>query len=149
VSVCMCAVCVCVVLWLRMVPFFVCMCAPCVCAYLYAQFIGTYPGAYCLTLCFLVPVCGNGSAPLPFWCFCWLCPIFLPCSVPPHVCLSGLALTVAPPTRYTADPTSRYCDSLEALVPVDANVPYDMKMAISAVVDEGTLFEIMPDAAKV
>lgn len=55
----------------------------------------------------------------------------------------------APPTRYTADPATRYCDSLESLVPVDPNIPYDIKMAISAVVDEGIMFEIMPDAAKV
>jgi propionyl-CoA carboxylase beta chain len=53
-----------------------------------------------------------------------------------------------PPTRETSDSPHRLCDSLEALVPVDPNIPYDIKMAISAVVDEGSMFEIMPDAAK-
>jgi len=54
----------------------------------------------------------------------------------------------APPTRFTADSPHRACDSLESLVPVDPNIPYDMKMAVAATVDEGTFFEIMPDAAK-
>lgn len=53
-----------------------------------------------------------------------------------------------PPRRYTADPVDRSCDMLDALVPTDPNVPYDIKMVIKSVVDEGIIFEIMPDAAK-
>ena len=37
---------------------------------------------------------------------------------------------------------------LEALVPADPNVPYDMKIAIRNVMDDFNFFEIMPDFAK-
>ena len=53
-----------------------------------------------------------------------------------------------PPSRYTHDSPSRYCDMLEGVVPTDPNIPYDMKMVMRNVADEGTLFEVMPDAAK-
>jgi acetyl-CoA carboxylase carboxyltransferase component len=37
---------------------------------------------------------------------------------------------------------------LESVVPTDPNTPYDMKMVMKNVADEGTLFEVMPDAAR-
>jgi hypothetical protein len=53
-----------------------------------------------------------------------------------------------PPVRYTADSPTRYCDMLESVVPTDPNTPYDMKQVMQCVADEGTLFEVMPDAAR-
>lgn len=53
-----------------------------------------------------------------------------------------------PPIRKSEDPADRKCEMLEALVPADPNVPYDMKIAIRNVVDDHNLFEIMPDFAK-
>jgi propionyl-CoA carboxylase beta chain len=52
------------------------------------------------------------------------------------------------PQVETADPAARSCDMLEGLVPTDPNVPYDMKIVVKEIVDEGRFFEIMPDYAK-
>ncbi len=47
-----------------------------------------------------------------------------------------------PPRRQSADPPDRSCDSLNALVPDDPMVPYDIKDAIHAVVDDNYFFEV-------
>jgi propionyl-CoA carboxylase beta chain len=47
-----------------------------------------------------------------------------------------------PPRRATADSPDRSCDSLNALVPDDPMVPYDIKDAIHAVVDDNYFFEV-------
>jgi len=47
----------------------------------------------------------------------------------------------------TDDKRDRFEESLRYMVPDDPNVPYDMRELISKVVDENTLFEIMPDYA--
>jgi propionyl-CoA carboxylase beta chain len=52
------------------------------------------------------------------------------------------------PTRETADPIDRDELSLDTLVPLNANKPYDMKELILKVVDEADFFEIQPDFAK-
>jgi propionyl-CoA carboxylase beta chain len=52
------------------------------------------------------------------------------------------------PTRETTDPIDRDELSLDTLVPLNANKPYDMKELILKVVDEGDFFEIQPDFAK-
>ena len=52
------------------------------------------------------------------------------------------------PTRETADPIDRDELSLDTLVPLNANKPYDMKELILKVVDEADFFEIQPDYAK-
>ncbi|MCK0507196.1 acyl-CoA carboxylase subunit beta [Aromatoleum anaerobium] len=53
-----------------------------------------------------------------------------------------------PPVRPTADPADRLDESLDTLVPANANQPYDMKELIAKVVDEGDFFELQPDYAK-
>lgn len=53
-----------------------------------------------------------------------------------------------PPVRPTTDPADRDDESLDTLVPDNANKPYDMKELINKVVDEGHFFEIMPEFAK-
>lgn len=52
------------------------------------------------------------------------------------------------PTRPTRDPADRVDMSLNTLVPVVPNKPYDMKELIERVVDEGEFFELQPDYAK-
>jgi len=52
-----------------------------------------------------------------------------------------------PPVRPTDDPADRAEMSLDALVPDNANKPYDMKELIIKMVDEGDFFEIQPDNA--
>ncbi|MGH9861320.1 MAG: acyl-CoA carboxylase subunit beta, partial [Candidatus Acidiferrales bacterium] len=47
-----------------------------------------------------------------------------------------------PPRRESSDPCDRSCDSLNTLVPDDPMVPYDIKDAIHAVVDENYFFEV-------
>jgi propionyl-CoA carboxylase beta chain len=47
-----------------------------------------------------------------------------------------------------SDPPSRPVPALERLVPLDPNLPYDMKDIIRQVVDHGDYFEIMPDFAQ-
>ncbi len=51
------------------------------------------------------------------------------------------------PVLPTDDPWDRREDSLDALVPANANQPYDMHELIAKVVDEGTFFEIQPKFA--
>eukprot|EP00002_Diphylleia_rotans_P002552 TRINITY_DN115_c0_g2_i1.p1 TRINITY_DN115_c0_g2~~TRINITY_DN115_c0_g2_i1.p1 ORF type:complete len:536 (-),score=133.28 TRINITY_DN115_c0_g2_i1:178-1785(-) len=52
------------------------------------------------------------------------------------------------PTRATADPRNRQEESLNSIVPLDPNQPYDMKDVIRRLVDEEDYFEIMPGFAK-
>ncbi|WP_259783211.1 acyl-CoA carboxylase subunit beta [Aestuariispira ectoiniformans] len=52
-----------------------------------------------------------------------------------------------PPVKPTADPASRSEESLDSLVPLNPNKPYDMKELIHKVVDEGDFFETQPDYA--
>lgn len=49
-----------------------------------------------------------------------------------------------PPERPTSDPFDRSCDALDALIPADPNVPYDMRQAITTTLDDRDFFEIMP-----
>ncbi len=53
----------------------------------------------------------------------------------------------APPLRDTDDPADRMEDSLDTLVPAEANKSYDMKELIAKVVDDGDFFELQPDFA--
>jgi propionyl-CoA carboxylase beta chain len=53
-----------------------------------------------------------------------------------------------PPTRPTADPAERDDLSLDTLVPINPNKPYDMRELIVKVVDEGDCFELQPDHAR-
>jgi propionyl-CoA carboxylase beta chain len=52
------------------------------------------------------------------------------------------------PVKVPTDPIDREVPALERLVPLDPNLPYDMKDIIRQVVDHGDLFEIMPDFAQ-
>lgn len=52
------------------------------------------------------------------------------------------------PVRHTSDERDRLEPSLRYMVPDDANQPYDMLAVLRKVVDEGNVFEIMPDFAK-
>ena len=52
-----------------------------------------------------------------------------------------------PPQIATPDSTERTEPSLDTLVPVSPNKPYDMKELIIKVVDEGDFFELQPDYA--
>src|SRR3989449_6311054 len=54
----------------------------------------------------------------------------------------------APPRRVTADPWDRAETSLDHLVPVDPMLPYDIKDAVQAVVDENYLFEVQEHYAR-
>ena len=51
------------------------------------------------------------------------------------------------PVRETADPADRAEPSLDSLVPVQPNKPYDMREVLEKVLDEGDFFEIQPDFA--
>lgn len=59
-----------------------------------------------------------------------------------------LSNTKPSPIRTTYDPRERETPSLDRLVPADPNKPYDMRNAITAIVDDYNFFEIMPDYAK-
>ncbi len=48
------------------------------------------------------------------------------------------------PTLPTSDPWDRLEDSLDTLIPDNANQPYDMHEVITKVLDEGDFFEIQP-----
>lgn len=48
------------------------------------------------------------------------------------------------PVLPTDDPWDRIEDSLDTLIPANANQPYDMHEVIAKTVDEGTFFEIQP-----
>ena len=52
------------------------------------------------------------------------------------------------PFRPAVDPADRLDKSLNTLVPENPNKPYDMKVLITRIVDEGDFFEIQPDFAK-
>jgi propionyl-CoA carboxylase beta chain len=52
------------------------------------------------------------------------------------------------PHKPTSDSRNRSEESLRYMVPDDANQPYDMLSVVKKVVDEGKVFEIMPDFAK-
>lgn len=49
-----------------------------------------------------------------------------------------------PPERPTADAWDRIEESLDTLIPANANQPYDMHELIRKVVDEGDFFEVQP-----
>ncbi|MCH4151253.1 MAG: acyl-CoA carboxylase subunit beta [Sphingobium sp.] len=51
------------------------------------------------------------------------------------------------PERPSADPWDRHEDSLDTLIPANANQPYDMHELIRKTVDEGDFFEIQPTHA--
>src|SRR2546426_7822723 len=53
-----------------------------------------------------------------------------------------------PPRRATSDSPARRDESLNTLVPADAQKPYDMKDAIHSVVDDGYFFEVHEHYAK-
>jgi propionyl-CoA carboxylase beta chain len=53
-----------------------------------------------------------------------------------------------PPIVPTEDPISRADAALDAIVPADPNVPYDMSALIRRVVDDRSFLEIQPDYAK-
>lgn len=48
------------------------------------------------------------------------------------------------PERPTADPWDRLENSLDTLIPANANQPYDMHEVIQKMIDEGEFFEIQP-----
>ena len=52
-----------------------------------------------------------------------------------------------PPLVPTQDPPGRVEPSLDTLVPVNPNMPYDMKELIAKIVDEGEFFELQPGYA--
>ncbi len=52
-----------------------------------------------------------------------------------------------PPVWPCVDPADRKEDSLDSLVPMDRNKPYDMRELINKVVDEHDFFELQPDYA--
>lgn len=52
------------------------------------------------------------------------------------------------PYRETSDPADRVDMSLNTLVPLNANKPYDMHELIERIVDEGDFFELQPDYAQ-
>jgi propionyl-CoA carboxylase beta chain len=54
----------------------------------------------------------------------------------------------APPRRHTEDPRTREESSLDNIVPLDPNIPYDMHEVIRKIVDDDYFFEIMPAFAK-
>ncbi len=51
------------------------------------------------------------------------------------------------PERPTTDPYDRIEDSLDTLIPANANQPYDMHEVVRKVLDEGEFFEIQPGHA--
>src|ERR1700728_268143 len=53
-----------------------------------------------------------------------------------------------PPRRPTTDPVDRADRDLDTLVPMDSSQPYDIKQAITHIVDEGYFFEVHEHFAK-
>jgi propionyl-CoA carboxylase beta chain len=53
-----------------------------------------------------------------------------------------------PAAKPTTDSRNRHEESLRYMVPDDSNQPYDMLSVIKKIVDENTVFEIMPNYAK-
>lgn len=52
------------------------------------------------------------------------------------------------PIRYTDDPSDRVDAALDTVVPVDSTKAYDMKEVVKRLVDDGAMFELMPDYAR-
>ncbi|MFI5298920.1 MAG: acyl-CoA carboxylase subunit beta [Polyangiales bacterium] len=52
-----------------------------------------------------------------------------------------------PPFKATTDVADREVPALDTMIPTESNRPYDIKDVITAVVDDGHLFEIQPDYA--
>lgn len=52
------------------------------------------------------------------------------------------------PIKTTKDPADRIDKSLNTLVPLNPNKPYNMKDLINSILDEGDFFELQPDYAK-
>jgi propionyl-CoA carboxylase beta chain len=65
-------------------------------------------------------------------------------------CFDFLPLSnrVNPPRRPTQDSPKRESNTLDRLIPLDPNKPYDMKQIVFDVVDDHHFFEISPDFAK-
>ena len=59
-----------------------------------------------------------------------------------------LSNTKSLPERPTLDPADRVDMSLNTLVPLNPNKPYNMKELLLKIIDEGDFFEIQPDFAK-
>jgi len=55
--------------------------------------------------------------------------------------------TEDPPITDNTDPEDRQDSNLNEIVPVNPNIPYDMKDVLRSVVDHGAFFEIQPDFA--
>lgn len=53
-----------------------------------------------------------------------------------------------PPLAQGDDDPAREDDSLDSLVPLDPDKPYDIKQLIQGVVDDGKFFEVQPDFAR-
>jgi propionyl-CoA carboxylase beta subunit len=53
-----------------------------------------------------------------------------------------------PPRRAASDPSDRADAALDAIVPAQSNLPYDMKEIIRRIVDEGYFFEVQEHYAK-
>eukprot|EP00271_Cylindrocystis_brebissonii_P011500 TRINITY_DN29341_c0_g1_i1.p1 TRINITY_DN29341_c0_g1~~TRINITY_DN29341_c0_g1_i1.p1 ORF type:complete len:592 (+),score=93.39 TRINITY_DN29341_c0_g1_i1:600-2375(+) len=53
-----------------------------------------------------------------------------------------------PRLHLTTDPADRRTASLDYVIPRDANLAYDMSEVIEKIVDDGVLFEIMPEYAR-
>src|SRR5436309_4974962 len=53
-----------------------------------------------------------------------------------------------PPRKACADPIDRADSALDTLVPAQSNLPYDIKDAIRAIVDDGYFFEVQEHYAK-
>ncbi len=53
----------------------------------------------------------------------------------------------AAPIAPTSDPADRRCEGLADLVPTDGNRPYDMRLVLSEIVDDGDFFEVHADWA--
>jgi propionyl-CoA carboxylase beta chain len=53
-----------------------------------------------------------------------------------------------PPRRECTDPVDRVNDALDTLVPPESNKPYDIKDAITAIVDDGYFFEVQEHYAR-
>jgi propionyl-CoA carboxylase beta chain len=49
-----------------------------------------------------------------------------------------------PPFHATTDPATREVPELDTMIPLESNKPYDVKDVVRAIVDDATLFEIMP-----
>lgn len=52
------------------------------------------------------------------------------------------------PSRVCSDPRERADPALNNIVPLDANLPYDMKKLVKMVVDDHEFFETSPDFSK-